>query len=111
MIKIEDIFADLPTLETTRLILRKIKLDDVQDMFDYASDEAMTPFVTWDAHRTIDDSMAFINKTIEKYEKSQVSQWGIIFKETGKLVGTCGFLWWVPEWRRAELAYAISRSL
>ena len=111
MLKIEDIFADLKTLETSRLVLRKLKVEDAQDMFEYCSDEEMTPFLTWDAHKTIDDSMVFIQKTIEKYKKSQVGEWGIVLKETGKLVGTCGFLWWMPECGRVELAYAIARSL
>lgn len=30
--KIRDIFSDLPTLETERLILRKFTLDDVENM-------------------------------------------------------------------------------
>ena len=32
------LFADLPELETERLLLRKMRLDDAEDMFAYASD-------------------------------------------------------------------------
>jgi ribosomal-protein-alanine N-acetyltransferase len=35
---IEDVFGDLPTLYTERLILRKFRLEDAKDVFEYASD-------------------------------------------------------------------------
>ena len=34
---IEFIFSDLPELETNRLILRKMRLDDAEGLFNYAS--------------------------------------------------------------------------
>lgn len=36
--KIEDVFGDLPTLETDRLRLRKISVSDEEELFEYASD-------------------------------------------------------------------------
>jgi hypothetical protein len=35
-LQIEDIYGDLPQLETERLILRKISLEDINDMHNYA---------------------------------------------------------------------------
>lgn len=44
------------TIETPRLILRKFTLNDAQQMFDnYCSHEAVTEFLTWRPHKTIDD--------------------------------------------------------
>lgn len=34
---------DLLTIETPRLVLRKITLDDAQDVFEYASDPEKSP--------------------------------------------------------------------
>lgn len=38
--QIEDVFADLPTLETPRLLLRKMHLEDARDLYEYATDPA-----------------------------------------------------------------------
>ena len=33
----EDPFRNLPSVETERLLLRKVRLDDAQDMFEYGA--------------------------------------------------------------------------
>lgn len=107
---IEDIFDTLPILETRRLILRKMTLEDALDMYEYASDPEVTKYVTWDYHRSIDDSIRFLKSTIQKYVNKEVSEWGIIYKESDKFIGTCGYLWWNPSLSHAEIGYALSRK-
>ncbi|MCU0607101.1 MAG: GNAT family N-acetyltransferase [Candidatus Edwardsbacteria bacterium] len=101
---------DLPVLETARLRLRKLSLDDTEDVFAYASDPEVARYVTWDAHRSIQDSAAFLNMVKQKYENGQIAEWGIVDTSTGRVVGTCGFTWVRSEHGKAEIAYAISRS-
>ena len=43
------VFADLPELETERLLLRKMRLDDAEAMFAYASDPEVTRYVLWES--------------------------------------------------------------
>ncbi len=107
---IEEIFNNLTTLETNRLILRKMTLDDAQDMYEYASDPEVAKFVIWDFHKSIDDSISFLKSMIQKYENKEVSEWGIIYKESNKFIGTCGYLWWNPTHASAEVGYALSRK-
>lgn len=108
ILKIEDVFGDLPEIETPRLLLRKLKPEDAADMFEYASDPEVARDVTWEPHRSIEDSRGFINSVLQKYANKQTSEWGLVLKETGRLVGTCGFVWWKPEHARAEFGYALS---
>jgi len=110
MIKIEEIFSDLPTLEINRLILRKMKLDDAKDLYDYASDPEVAKYVTWDYHKSIEDSISYLKSMIQRYENNDVSEWGVVYKENNKFIGTCGYLWWNPTHARAEIAYALSRE-
>lgn len=110
ILKIEEIFSDLPELETPRLLLRKLRAEDAADMFEYASDPEVAKDVTWEAHRSIEDSGNFIASVLEKYAKKAASEWGVVLKETGRLVGTCGFVWWRPEHAKAEFGYALSRK-
>jgi len=110
ILKIEDVFGDLPELRTPRLVLRKLKLEDAADMFEYASDPEVARDVTWEPHRTIEASRGFLDSVVQKYINGRTSEWGLVLKESGKLVGTCGFVWWKPEHAKAEFGYALSRK-
>ncbi len=110
ILKIENIFADLPELETPRLLLRKLKLEDAEDMFEYVSDPGVPKDSTWPLHKSIEDSRACINFSLQHYAKKELGEWGVALKETGKLIGTCGFVWWKPEHAKAEIRGALSRK-
>ena len=108
--KIEDIFDNLPTLHTKSLILRKMTLEDAEDLFEYASDPEVTRYVTWEPHKSVNDSINFLKSALQKYENKKVSEWGIIYKENNKFIGTCGYVLWVPVHSLAEIGYALSRE-
>ena len=108
--EIKDIFGNLPQLETERLILRKMTLDDAKNMFEYAADPEVTKYTLWDNHKSIEDSLGFLKMVIQKYENKEVSEWGVVYKENNKFIGTCGYGWWRPVHNRAEIGYAISRK-
>ena len=108
-LRVEDVFGDLPVLQTERLQLRRLRLDDAGDVFEYASDPEVSRYTTWKAHKTLEDSRAFLSSVIELYNSLQVAPWGMEHKEHRKLVGTCGFVSWNLRHRRAEIAYALAR--
>ncbi|KGE19774.1 GNAT family N-acetyltransferase [Paenibacillus wynnii] len=108
--QIEDVFGDFPTLETERVILRKLTMDDAEDMYEYASDSEVAKYTTWEAHNSIEDSVGFLNFLIQKYNNKQLAPWGIMLKSNQKVIGTCGYMNWIPQINRAELAYALSRE-
>lgn len=47
-------------LETSRLLLRQFSLEDASDVFEYASDEKTIEYLTWSAHKNIDESKKII---------------------------------------------------
>ncbi len=105
---IGNVFKDLQTLETPRMRLRRLTMRDANDVFEYASMPEVSKHVTWDYHRTVADSMAFLKSILLQYENGIPSPWGIVYKENNKLIGTGGYHNWNPEHRRAEVGYAIS---
>lgn len=107
---IEKIYGDLPILETERLLLRKVTLEDIEDMHLYGSDEEVSKYVTWNTHETISDTKDFLESVLNKYENKQVSPWGIENKENGKFIGTIDFVWWQPNHKIAEIGYVISKD-
>ncbi len=56
-IKLEkSIFMGISQLETERLILRKLTLEDDEAIFAYASDHEVSKFMTCDTHRSMEDT-------------------------------------------------------
>lgn len=109
MSRIRDVFGALPSLETPRLVLRRLRATDVADVYAYASDPAVARTVTWEAHRSMEDSRAFVAATLRRYERGEVANWGMELRETGKIIGTCGYILWNVTHDSAEIAYALGR--
>lgn len=106
--EIEEIYGELPILETDRLILRKMTMEDAEDLFAYGSNEEAAKYVTWDVHKTIEDSRNFIDFVLSQYENKKVAPWAIESKENGRMIGTIDFVWWQPRHNSAEIGYVIA---
>jgi len=107
---IEQVFGYLPVLETNRLLLRELSLNDAADLFEYASDPDVMRYDTWSVHNSIEDSKCYLKAVIEQYKNHELASWGIVHKIDKKLIGTCGFNNWIADQARAELGYALSRK-
>ena len=107
---IKNTFGNLLILETERLLLRSLSLDDVEDLFEYASDPEVSKYNSWTVHKSLDDSKRFLNTVVERYKNHELADWGIVHKADKKLIGTCGLSSWIQDQRRAEIGYALSRK-
>ena len=79
-----EVFADLPELETERLLLRRMRRDDAQAMFAYASDPEVTRYVLFDTHRSLEDSEAFLRFAVEGYERGDFGGWGVVLRTAAR---------------------------
>lgn len=76
-------------LITERLILRKFTDNDANDMFtNWASDSAVTKFLTWQEHSNIDVTHDYIASLVEQYKNPETYIWGIELKEIGQVIGS-----------------------
>jgi [ribosomal protein S5]-alanine N-acetyltransferase len=103
------LFTRLPTLDTERLLLRALTMADAADLFAYASDPAVARYTSWEPHHTLTRSRRFLESVRRAYQQGRVAPWGIVHRADGRLIGTCGFVSWQPEHRRAEIGYALAR--
>ncbi|MBE9184651.1 GNAT family N-acetyltransferase [Microcoleus sp. LEGE 07076] len=103
-----DILANLPTIETERLLLRKISLNDASDMFEYASSPEVSEYTMWSTHTSIEDTKYFLKSLTKMYKRRELVDWGLVSKADNKFIGTCGFVEWSMTHNRAEMGYAIS---
>ena len=75
-------------IETNRLILRQHKITDAEDIFNnYASDAEVSRFFNWGAHKSIDETIAFLENKITKYAKPNKYHWLIELKSISQAVG------------------------
>ena len=75
-------------IETTRLILKPIKLSDAQDIFEYAKDPDTGPRAGFKPHETIEDTKFIINYWLSP--ESTEEQFVVVLKEENKVIGTSG---------------------
>ena len=101
----------MPTLETPRLILRRIAMSDAKDIFAYSCDEEVARHVLWSAQKDISEAKEYCRFMMRKYRYDEPSSWGIIEKKTGKLVGTIGFMDYNEDNATVEVGYSLARWL
>ena len=77
-----------PILTTERLTLRRLSIDDRQEIFSLRSDTEINKYLDREPSKTSEDAIIFINKINENIEKGGTYYWAISLKETKELVGT-----------------------
>lgn len=97
---------EIPTLTSSRIILRALNLNDAKSIFAYASSKAVAQYLFWDTHKTIDDSINFINEILKTKELT----WGIQLKDNPAIIGTCGFIDYNPITKCLKLGYALNQN-
>ena len=109
-LKIEEVFADLPTLESARLVMKKMTESDADDMFAYTSDADLLAHLPLNVTPTRAETQAAIRGFMDMYHARRVAPWGISLKETGQHVGIVGFESWNPVTDRAEIGFLVARA-
>lgn len=102
------VFARLPRLETERLILRRISLDDIDDMYEYAKDASLTKYLTWSPHPDKAYTFEYVSYLQSRYKTGEFFDWAVTLREGGKMIGTCGFTRFDFPHNSGEIGYVIN---
>jgi ribosomal-protein-alanine N-acetyltransferase len=108
-VNLDELLADLPVLETERLLLRKVSLDDAADIFEYATDPEVPKFMPWEPHQSIQETYDYLERVIKRYQEHDPGPWAIVRKRDAKMIGTCSYGSWEREHRRAEIGYVLNQ--
>ena len=81
----------LPTLETERLILRPITMDDLQDFYEMDSQPEVHTFLKNQPIKTIDETREIIENLLIQYQELGHGRLAVVEKESGKMIGWTGF--------------------
>ena len=83
---------DLPVLENELFRMRPVRLSDAGDMFEYGSDPEVVKHLPWGPYRNIGEVRAGIRDFfLTRPEKGIPAAYAILWKETGRMIGTCDF--------------------
>jgi [ribosomal protein S5]-alanine N-acetyltransferase len=98
-------------LETKRLLLRVLTMDDLDALFALYSDTDVKKYVYTEA-MTLEETREELTWAIKVYkEQPGFGLWATVHKETGDFIGRCGLLQWMIEDRpEVELTYMLAKQ-
>jgi RimJ/RimL family protein N-acetyltransferase len=85
--------SDAVVLETERLSLRKLNLEDAGFIFELLNEPAFVRFIGDRGIKTLDDARAYLIKgPLASYERFGFGSWLVQFKTSGEALGMCGLV-------------------
>ncbi len=106
--KIRETFKDIPTLESDRLIYKRIVPENAQDMYDYSKCEEVTRYLLWIPHTGLAQTEKYIKLLQKKYDNGSFWDFGLTHKDDGKFIGTCGITSIDDEMKTIEIGYVLA---
>lgn len=105
------ITGEFPKLETDRLILRQMTLEDVPALFKIWSDPEVTKYINITAFKEESQAREMIELLNRLAEEKKAIRWAITLKEDQKVIGSGGFNTWLKEEAfRGEIGYDLDRG-
>ncbi|OMF98432.1 GNAT family N-acetyltransferase [Paenibacillus sp. FSL R7-0337] len=93
-----------PTLETERLLIRELTLKDAPEVYRHFRDSEVTRFMDIEPCKDLKEAEEIIGFHVE----DSGTRWGVIDRDAGDFMGTCGYHCWYMDEKRAELGFDLS---
>jgi len=91
-------------------VLRALGVEDADAVYAYARDPAVTEFVTWEPHTSIEQTVLYLMTVETAYRDAGLLEWGVTLAGSGELIGTCGFARLELDHARGEIGYVVGRA-
>lgn len=105
------IFAQMRNLETDRLILRKLEVDDAPAVYrNYASNDNVTKYLTWPTHASVADSYSYTNSVVQSYKSGRHYEWAIVPRNFGEVIGAISIVRMREKEDDVEIGYCIGEA-
>jgi RimJ/RimL family protein N-acetyltransferase len=101
---------DIPELETSRLLIRCLRMDDAAAMLDILSDEETVRYWGRPMMTELHQAQAYTRENLRWMEDGHCLYWGIEEKASGKMIGTCTLFKLDSNNRRGEIGYLLNRG-
>lgn len=86
-----DVFDAFPILQTKRLTLREIRIEDAIAIFNMRSNKRVGEFIARPQMQQHDDATQLAERTINAYRNKQAIGWAGVLRNGEGIIGTCGY--------------------
>ena len=107
----EEIFSKFPIIRIDEnYILREMTDADTENFHHYYTDPEVNKHIYSYIPKSLEDSRNEIRYWSNFYKRRAGIYWGIVEKDTNKLIGSIGFTNWVKHYKKAELSYDLAKE-
>ena len=98
-------------LETSRLLLRKLRRTDAQYYYErLGSSEEVTRYMLWQPHKSPEESRKSIERILTKYQEQTCYCWAIALKEDDSMIGRIDLLRFDEQDNSCSFAYMLGKD-
>ena len=99
------------TIATERLTLRRFTIEDAENMYyNWASDPEVTKYLTWQPHKSVEETTEILQQWEEDYSKNDFYQWAIEVNDIEQPIGSINVVSLDEDVQSAEIGYCIGKS-
>jgi len=100
-------FTDFPVLETERLTLRALNLDDAKAIFGLRANKEVNEFIERETPKNLSQTRGFIDSITNLTAKNEGILWVLQFNNSNEVLGTIGLRNFNTDDESAEIGYEI----
>ena len=94
----------VPVLETERMILRPLTMDDLDAVYTWAGDPRVNKYMIYPLYKSKEDGVEWLSTL---YDDEDKKDFGFVLKETGQLIGSGG-IYYHPDREVWSIGYNLS---
>ena len=99
------------TLESDRLVLRKFRIDDADDIFtNYGSDDEVTKYLRWPTYKNVESVRSYLESVVSGYDDLNNYNWAIELNSNGEVIGNISIVDMQANRNQVEIGYVLSRK-
>lgn len=102
------IIQEIPTIESKLVVLRKMRSDDAEHLYQYYNNKNVYQYLDWNGPSSVENAVAIIQRWNKGFQDGWIIRFAIVEKETDRIIGTI-FLNNFEE-KRAEIGYELSEA-
>lgn len=104
-------YVEIEELNTEHLRLRKLRASDVNYYYNrVGSSEAVTRYMLWQPHQSLQESRESIEKVLKKYADGNAYIWAIALAEDDTIIGRIDLLRFDEEQSSCSFAYMLGKE-
>ena len=97
-----------PQLETERLSLKMVQMEDAKDLFDLRSSPEFMKYLGRDMMQDVSEAEEYIDRIKRGFQNKTGLSWKICYKNSNNFIGYCGF--WEINYQhfKTEIGYGLN---